>query len=170
MWAYPGKKLLFMGQEFAQRNEWNEAKGLDWHLLDADSHEGMRQLVADLNNVYKELPALHQRDCEPEGFGWLVANDQTNSVFAFARLAPDGQPVVVISNFTPAVHEAYRLPMPKPGRWREVINTDAQIYMGSNLGNNGSVVASPVDSEGWPATAQVRLPPLATLILRFEPQ
>jgi len=170
LWAYPGKKMLFMGQEFAQRNEWSEARALDWHLLDAQNHEAMRKLVTDLNNIYQREPALHQRDCEPEGFGWLVANDQTNSVFAFVRQAPGCEPVVVISNFTPQVHHDYRLPMPKAGRWVEVINTDAEYYMGSNQGNDGSVLASAVRGGGWPAMAKVRLPPLATLILRFDPQ
>ena len=170
VWAYPGKKLLFMGQEFAQRNEWSEQRALDWHLLDAQSHEGVRKLTADLNRAYRDIGALHQRDCEPEGFDWLIPNDQTNSVFAFVRQTPGSEMVVVISNFTPQVHDYYRLPMPRAGRWVEVINTDAEIYCGSNKGNDGHVFAHSVRGGGWPAMAQVRLPPLATLILRFDPQ
>ena len=101
MWGYPGKKLLFMGQEFAQREEWSEAKGLDWWLLDAGMHEGVRRLITDLNAAYRELPALHARDNEPEGFDWLIGNDHANSVFAWVRKAPGESPVVVISNMTP---------------------------------------------------------------------
>ncbi len=168
VWAYPGKKLLFMGQEFAQRNEWSEERALDWHLLDAQSHEGVRKLLADLNRAYRDIGALHERDCEPEGFDWLIPNDRANSVFAFVRQAPGSDPVVVVSNFTPQLHDDYYLPMPRAGRWLEVINTDGEIYCGSNKGNDGSVMAQPVSEQGWPAMAKVRLPPLATLILKFD--
>src|SRR5690606_512119 len=128
MWGYPGKKLLFMGQEFGQRSEWNEAQALDWWLLDAPAHEGIRRLISDLNVVYRELPALHERDCEPEGFEWIIASDQANSVLAWMRKAPDAPPVVVITNLTPVPRENYRLPMPAVGRWIERINTDAAWY------------------------------------------
>ena len=101
MWGYPGKKLLFMGQEFAQRSEWSEARALDWHLLDHAPHRGVRQLVRDLNYLYRSRPALHARDCEPDGFSWLIVDDSKNSVFAWLRKAPDGHPIAVISNFTP---------------------------------------------------------------------
>jgi 1,4-alpha-glucan branching enzyme len=169
MWGYPGKKLLFMGQEFAQRDEWSESKALDWWLLDAQAHEGVRRLVSDLNTVYRELPALHQRDCEPEGFEWIIANDQTNSILAWVRRAPDQPPVVVITNFTPVPRTGFRLPMPAAGRWIERINTDAGWYNGSNTGNQGVVNATPGNEYGYPATAELVLPPLATLILQFEP-
>ena len=169
MWGYPGKKLLFMGQEFAQREEWNEAHALDWWLLDAPSHEGIRRLVADLNAVYRELPALHSRDCEPEGFEWIIASDQANSVLAWVRKAPDAEPVVVITNLTPVPREGYRLPMPAAGRWIERINTDASWYAGSNTGNQGVVTATKGNEFGYPATAEIVLPPLSTLILQFEP-
>ena len=125
MWGYPGKKLLFMGQEFAQRGEWSEARGLDWHELEHAPHKGVQNLVRDLNRAYRDCPALHQRDCEPEGFSWLVVNDRENSIFAWARHAAGQKPVAVISNFTPVPREGYALPLPAKGRWREVINTDA---------------------------------------------
>jgi len=162
MWGYPGKKLLFMGQEFAQRREWSEARALDWELLEAPAHEGVRMLVRDLNRAYREKPALHARDCEPEGFRWLVVDDSANSVFAWARLAPEANPVVVISNFTPVPREDYAVPMPAAGVWREIINTDAGQYGGSGKGNGGEVRA-----EGDRPEARMLLPPLATLIFEL---
>ncbi|MCV0396102.1 MAG: 1,4-alpha-glucan branching protein GlgB [Rhizobiaceae bacterium] len=163
MWGYPGKKLLFMGQEFAQRAEWSEARALDWHLLDHASHRGVKALMKDLNRAYREKPALHARDCEPEGFEWLVVDDRDNSVFAWARRAPDAPPVAVISNFTPVPHRGYRLRLPGGGRWREIVNTDAAAYGGSGMGSGGAATA---DGEGW---ASLVLPPLATLILEHDP-
>ena len=141
MWGYPGKKLLFMGQEFAQRSEWSEARALDWDLLDYAPHRGMRHLVRDLNHLYRSRPALHARDCEAEGFDWLIADDRENSVFAWLRKAPDGHPIAVISNFTPVPRDYYRVPLPSAGRWREIINTDAADYGGSGKGNGGWVEA-----------------------------
>jgi len=168
MWGWPGKKLLFMGQEFAQREEWNESKGLDWWLLDAGMHEGMRRLVTDLNHAYRELPALYARDNEPEGFQWLIGNDHANSVFAWARFCPNEEPVVVISNMTPVPRDHYRVPMPAAGSWSERINTDAGWYGGSNKGNQGAVIALPTEGQSWPAEAEFYLPPLATLILKHD--
>jgi 1,4-alpha-glucan branching enzyme len=168
MWGWPGKKLLFMGQEFAQREEWNENKGLDWFLLDAGMHEGVRRLIGDLNAAYRELPALHARDNEPEGFEWLIGNDHANSVFAWARFAPGVDPVVVIANMTPVPRGGYRVPMPKAGSWVERINTDAGWYSGSNTGNHGKVIAREVEGEHWPAHADVFLPPLATIYLKYD--
>ncbi|WP_127142953.1 1,4-alpha-glucan branching protein GlgB [Pelagibacterium montanilacus] len=169
MWGHPGKKLLFMGQEFAQREEWSEEGALDWWLLDAPAHEGVRRLVSDLNTVYRELPALHARDCEPEGFEWIVASDQANSVLAWTRRAPGEPPVVVVSNFTPVPRERYQLPMPAAGKWIERINTDAEWYAGSNQGNRGAVTAREGNDYGFPATADLVLPPLSTLILQHDP-
>jgi 1,4-alpha-glucan branching enzyme len=168
MWGWPGKKLLFMGQEFAQREEWSESKGLDWFLLDAGMHEGVRRLIGDLNAAYRELPALHARDNEPEGFDWLIGNDHTNSVFAWARFAPGTDPIVVIANMTPVPRSGYRVPMPKAGSWVEKINTDAGWYSGSNTGNQGKVIAHEVQGEHWPAYAELFLPPLATLYLKYD--
>jgi 1,4-alpha-glucan branching enzyme len=164
MWGYPGKKLLFMGQELAPWGEWSEARSLDWNLLDQAPHRGVQSLVRDLNHVYRGTPALHARDCEPEGFEWLTADDKENSVFAWARHSGEGHPiVVVVSNFTPVPRTGYALPMPAAGRWRELVNTDAQPYGGSGMGNMGAVTAEPIPLNGKPAQAMVTLPPLATL-------
>ena len=162
MWGYPGKKLLFMGQEFAQRAEWSEARELDWHLLDAPAHAGVQRLIRDLNHVYRSRPALHARDCEPDGFAWVVVDDKANSVFAWERRAPGEKPVVVISNMTPQPHHGYALPLSRGGTWREIINSDAGIYGGTNLGNAGKI------SVGDGGHATVTLPPLSTIMLEAE--
>jgi 1,4-alpha-glucan branching enzyme len=161
MWGYPGKKLLFMGQEFAQRREWSEERALDWHLANSAAHEGVRKLVRDLNRLYRERPALHARDCEPEGFEWLAADDADNSVFAWLRKAPDALPVAVIANMTPIARVPYRLKLPHDGRWCEILNSDAHDYWGSGLGNLGGITA-----EG--GIANVTLPPLATVMLEYR--
>ena len=166
MWGYPGKKLLFMGQEFAQWREWSEARGLDWHLLSEGPHAGMKQLVKDLNHTYRDHVALHARDCEGDGFEWLQADDSANSVYAWVRRAPDQPPVVVVSNFTPVPQKAYRLRMPAEGRWREIMNTDAGLYGGSGMGNQGHVEAR--KTANGDISAQLVLPPLATLMLELE--
>jgi 1,4-alpha-glucan branching enzyme len=164
MWGYPGKKLLFMGQELAPWDEWSEARSLDWNLLEHAPHRGVQALVRDLNHVYRGTPALHARDCEPDGFEWLIADDKENSVFAWARHSGEGHPiVVVISNFTPVPRTGYAMPMPVAGRWREIVNTDAQPYGGSGMGNMGAVTAEPEPLNGKPAQAMVTLPPLSTL-------
>jgi 1,4-alpha-glucan branching enzyme len=160
MWGYPGKKLLFMGQEFAQRREWSEERALDWDLLDAPAHRGVHRLVRDLNGLYREMPALHARDCEAEGFEWLVVDDAAASVFAWLRKAAGANPVAVVSNMTPALHGHYRLPLPHDGIWREVLNSDAEIYGGSGKGNLGAVTAEH-------GAAFVVLPPLATVMFEF---
>jgi 1,4-alpha-glucan branching enzyme len=164
MWAYPGKKLLFMGQEFAQRDEWAESRSLDWHLLAHESHHGMQNLIRDLNHAYVTIPALHARDCEPEGFEWMNADDAENSVFAWARHDGAGGPVLIaVCNFTPIPRENYQLPLPKAGAWKEVLNSDAKTYWGTGQGNMGGVVADAGAYLGKPASAHVLLPPLATL-------
>jgi 1,4-alpha-glucan branching enzyme len=168
MWAYPGKKLLFMGQEFAPWDEWSEAKSLDWHLLGFEPHKGVQTLIADLNKLYKSSPAMHGRDCEGEGFQWLIADDHTNSVFAWARWAGEASPIVSISNLTPVPRVGYAVPMPRAGRWIEKINSDALTYGGTGLGNGGSVMAIAKETAGQPAEAILTLPPMATLILEFS--
>lgn len=169
MWGYPGKKLLFMGQDMAPWTEWSEARSLDWHLLDHAPHKGVQSLVRDLNRHYRDLPALHARDCEPEGFEWLLADDSQNSVYAWARHSGDGHPpVAVVSNFTPMPREGYVLPLPKAGLWREIVNTDAALYGGSGVGNMGAITADAGPSHGKPASASVTLPPLATLFFVWE--
>lgn len=158
MWGYPGKKLLFMGQEFAQRREWSEDRALDWSLLNSAAHDGVRKLVRDLNRLYRHKPALHARDCEADGFEWLVVDDAANSVFVWLRKAPDAAPIAVICNMTPVARAPYRVPLPHDGRWREILNSDAHDYWGSGLGNLGGVTASG-------GAAMVTLPPLATIML-----
>ncbi|PEQ12609.1 1,4-alpha-glucan branching enzyme [Novosphingobium sp. PC22D] len=160
MWGYPGKKLLFMGQEFAQRREWSEDRPLDWELREAPAHEGVRNLVRDLNRFYCQRPALHARDCEGEGFEWLIVDDAQNSVFAWLRKAPGEKPVAVVSNMTPTLRSHYRVPLPHDGVWLERINTDSTNYGGSGQGNWGRVKA-----EG--GEASLTLPPLATIFLEF---
>ncbi len=168
MWGYPGKKLLFMGQEFAQRAEWSEARSLDWYVLNYPQHEGMRLLVKDLNQLYRSVPALHARDCEPEGFQWLIADDKDNSVYAWLRSTPGEKPVMVISNFTPVVRENYRIPLPVSGRWVERFNSDAAIYGGGGKGNGGEARAKAGDYRGFAASASILLPPLATMMFEFD--
>jgi 1,4-alpha-glucan branching enzyme len=168
MWAYPGKKLLFMGQEMAPPDEWSEARGLDWHLLDKEPHRGVQHLIRDLNRLYREVTALHGRDCEYEGFEWLIVDDAQNSVLAWVRHGGGNTPpVAIVSNFTPMPREGYVLPLPRPGRWREILNTDAAIYGGSGKGNLGGIVARPEASRGKPASAHLLLPPLATVWFLF---
>ncbi|WP_395665738.1 1,4-alpha-glucan branching protein GlgB [Methylocella sp.] len=170
MWGHPGKKLLFMGQEFAQRREWREDGELDWPLLDAEAHRGVQTLVRDLNRVLAETPALYRRDREPEGFSWIVGDDAAQSVFAFLRHSDDGDPpVVVVGNFTPEPRHGYRLGLPFAGRWREAVNTDAGCYWGSGVGNFGAVEATAEPAHGQPASALLTLPPLSTLFLIPDP-
>jgi 1,4-alpha-glucan branching enzyme len=170
MWAHPGKKLLFMGQEFGQTAEWKESQSLDWHLLQYGFHSGLSALVRDLNKVYRATPALYARDCEPEGFRWLVSDDRANSVLVWLRLGEDKDPPVAIaSNFTPVPRGGYRVGLPHPGQWREVMNTDASIYGGSGTGNLGVVTATETPWHGFPASAEIYVPPLATVYFEFVP-
>ncbi len=170
MWAHPGKKLLFMGQEFGQTAEWNAGQSLDWHLLQYPIHAGLQRLIRDLNRVYRATPALYARDCEPDGFHWLVSDDRVNSVLAWLRLGDAGDPpVAVVSNFTPVPRPGYRIGLSKAGRWREVLNTDAADYGGSGLGNFGAIEAVDQPWQGHPASAEVFLPPLATVYFEFSP-
>jgi 1,4-alpha-glucan branching enzyme len=169
MWAYPGKKLLFMGQEFAQRDEWAESKSLDWHVNEHESHQGVQNLVRDLNHAYASIKALHARDCEPEGFEWMNADDAENSVFSWVRHDGEGGPMLLcVTNLTPVPRDKYQLPFPKGGYWKEVLNTDAPIYWGSGIGNMGGVTADAGPFLGKPASARVGLPPLATIYFLSE--
>jgi 1,4-alpha-glucan branching enzyme len=170
MWGHPGKKLLFMGQEFGQQAEWNHAADLDWFAAERGLHAGLHKLVRDLNAVYRGTPALHRKDCEGEGFRWLEADAADVSVFAWARFGAEGDPpAVVVCNFTPVERSLWRCGLPAPGRWREAINTDAGIYGGGNRGNLGGVRAEAVPWHGMAQSAQLTLPPLASLILVHEP-
>jgi 1,4-alpha-glucan branching enzyme len=169
MFAHPGKKLLFMGAEFAQEREWNHDKSLDWHLLGDSAHAGVQSLVRDLNALYRALPALHARDCEAEGFEWIDANDSANSVLSFLRKAgPEQQTAIVAVNFTPVPRQSYRVGVPRPGYYREAFNSDAAMYGGSNMGNGGGVMAEPVPWHGRPFSVALTLPPLGGLILASE--
>ncbi|MGH8885345.1 MAG: 1,4-alpha-glucan branching protein GlgB [Egibacteraceae bacterium] len=166
MWAHPGKQLLFMGGELGQWSEWHEGAELDWHLLEHADHAGLMRLVADLNRTYKTLPALWERDADPSGFAWIDANNADDNVLAFLRHAEhDAPPVACIANLSPVPRPGVRIGLPTPGVWKELLNTDAQIYGGSNVGNCGAVTAEPVPWHGQPASAQLTLPPLATLWL-----
>ena len=170
MFAHPGKKLLFMGCEFAQEREWNHEQSLDWHLLEDSAHAGMQRLVRDLNHLYRATPALHQRDFTPDGFEWIEHNDAQRSVLAFIRRGHDaGRFVIAVCNFTPAVHHDYRIGVPQPGVYRELINTDSVHYGGSNVGAPfGEITA---DAIGWHGRAQsiaMSLPPLATVYFEWR--
>ncbi|HEX4767046.1 MAG TPA: 1,4-alpha-glucan branching protein GlgB [Lichenihabitans sp.] len=168
MWGHPGKKLLFMGSEFGQTAEWNFNQSLDWHLLQYGYHSGLSALIRDLNALYRATPALHVRDCEPDGFRWIIADDSANSVLAWLRFGgADDRPVAIVSNFTPVPRSHYRIGLPFAGQWTEVLNTDAALYGGSNSGNMGGVAATMGGAHGLPASAEVFLPPLATLYLEF---
>ena len=162
MWGHPGKKLLFMGQEFAQWSEWSHSRSLDWHLLQNPMHEGMQRLVRDLNTLYRAEPALHLHDCAPEGFEWIDANAEEASVYAWIRRGAENDPdCVVICNMTP-VERRWTCGLPRDGQWDEVMNTDAGIYGGGNRGNMGGVTAAGEGAHGQPFSAEVTLPPLTT--------
>jgi 1,4-alpha-glucan branching enzyme len=164
-WAHPGKQLLFMGTEFAQDGEWAESRELDWWLLQDPDHAGARQLVRDLNATYVASPALWTQDHVPGGFTWLVADDAGANVIAFVRWSDRGEPLVCVCNFSGMPHEQYHLPLPFAGEWAEVVNTDADVYGGSGVGNLGTVTAHAEPYFGQSASATLRLPPLATLWL-----
>jgi 1,4-alpha-glucan branching enzyme len=171
MWAHPGKKLLFMGGELGQEREWNHDAALDWNALRDPLHQGIQQTVRDLNRLYRQLPALHLADCEGGGFHWIVGDDRDNSVFAFYRAGtPGSPPVLAVCNFTPVPRMRYRLGAPRAGHWREVFNSDAGLYGGSNLGNAGGTNATTLPSHGQPFSLELLLPPLATVLLVSEGQ
>jgi 1,4-alpha-glucan branching enzyme len=169
MWTQPGKKLLFMGGEIAQDWEWNHDWQVDWQALEHPLHRGMQRWVSDLNRLYRSEPALHRLDCDAQGFRWLVVDDYSNSVYAWCRQGgADSAPLVVVSNFTPVPRLHYRIGVPHGGAWRELLNSDAAIYGGSNLGNGGWTHATDSPSHGQPCSLELTLPPLATVVLRHE--
>ena len=175
MYGMPGKKLLFMGAELAQDTEWDHDSALPWHLLDQPDHEGVRRWLADLNELHRREPALHERDCEPAGFEWVDAADVDASVLSFLRwparddqgrpLAEDGRPVLVVANLTPVPRDAYRIGVPQGGRWEELANGDATAYGGSGVGNLGGVVAEERPEHGRPWSVALTLPPLSVVFL-----
>jgi 1,4-alpha-glucan branching enzyme len=169
MWAHPGKKLLFMGQEFGQRREWQHEESLEWHVLQYPLHAGVQKWVRDLNRFYRETPALYEVDFSPEGFEWVDANDWESSVIAFLRKPrTHGREVLVVANFTPVVRENYRVGVPRGGLWHERLNSDAREYGGSGQGNLGGVHAAPLPAHGRFHSLTLRLPPLSVLYLQAD--
>ncbi|MCB0224765.1 MAG: 1,4-alpha-glucan branching protein GlgB [Anaerolineae bacterium] len=169
MWGHPGKKLLFMGCEFGQWAEWNYDTGLQWQALEAPNHQGLKRFVTDLNTVYKNEPALYENDFDYAGFEWIDANDSQNSVLSFMRKAKHSNEfVVIITNFTPVPREKYRTGVPKAGYYRELLNSDADIYWGTNLGNYGGVSTEAIPCHGYDHSLLITLPPLATVMFKLE--
>jgi 1,4-alpha-glucan branching enzyme len=167
MYAHPGKKLLFQGTELAPFVEWKADESLPWHLARYPEHRGVWRLLSDLNRLYRDQGALHDFDHASDGFEWIDANDSSNSVFSFLRKGADGVLILVAVNATPVPRERHRLGVPEGGYWQEVLNTDADLYAGSNMGNQGGVQAAAVEFHGRPWSVQVCLPPLATVMFRF---
>jgi 1,4-alpha-glucan branching enzyme len=169
MWAHPGKKLLFMGGEIAQRREWSHDRELDWWLEGShDAHGGIRRWVEDLNRLYRSEPALHALDFDAAGFEWIDGADAEGSVISYLRKAPGGKPVLVVANFTPVPRDNYLVGVPRAGHWRERLNSDATLYGGSGVGNQGGVDSVPVAAHGRFHAVNLRLPPLGILLLQHE--
>ncbi|WP_118791547.1 1,4-alpha-glucan branching protein GlgB [Haemophilus haemolyticus] len=172
MWGHPGKKLLFMGNEFAQGREWNYEESLDWFLLDENVgggwHKGVLKLVKDLNHIYRENLPLFELDYSPEGFDWLIVDDAANSVFAFERRSSNGERIIVISNFTPVPRHDYRIGVNVAGTYEEILNTDSMYYQGSNVGNFGYVTSEEIESHGRENSISISIPPLATVYLKYN--
>jgi 1,4-alpha-glucan branching enzyme len=168
MWTQPGKKLLFMGCEFAQPEEWNHNDDLNWSAAEKPAHKGVQTLIQDLNRVYRTIPALHEMDCEAEGFEW-VCNDPTQSVTAYLRKDKSGGNALIVCNFTPIQRSNFLIGVPDPGTWIETLNTDAEIYGGGNRGNLGSADTIPTGEHGYEQSLSLTLPPLSTIILHKRP-
>ena len=172
MWAHPGKKLLFMGCEFAQGKEWNFDGELDWQQLDIHWHSGVQRLIKDLNNVYKNTPALYQLDCEQDGFEWLDHKNSEQSIISFIRYEQNDmhspQAVVVICNFTPNIHHNFKIGVPVAGQYIELINSDLKIYSGSGLSNTNGVTSQEVPWQNQAHSIDITIPPLSTLILAIK--
>ena len=168
MFTMPGKKLLFMGDEFAHGAEWNDDQPLDWYLLDRPQHQGVQRLVADLNRLHREQRPLHRYDFEGQGFDWIDCHDRQQSLLSYLRR--DGDEIAVVAlNFTPMPHHNFRLGVPRPGRYEVLFNSDSAYYGGGNLGNAGSVDAEAIPAMGRSWSLSLTLPPLAGIILRFHP-
>jgi len=170
LFAHGGKKLLFMGAEFAQGREWNHDTALDWGLLDRPAHKGIHDLLRDLNGLYRRIPALHEGDCQTGGFSWIDCGDRYNSVLTLLRRGSGASDFMAIAfNFTALTQGAYRIGVPAPGAYTEVLNTDSAHYGGRNLGNRGRVETEPIPAHGFPQSLNLTLPPLAALFLQPEP-
>jgi 1,4-alpha-glucan branching enzyme len=167
MYAQPAKKLLFMGGEFGQWREWNHDESLEWHLLEHESHRTLQQWVADLNQTYRREKALHELDCGPAGFEWIDGSDSQQSILTFMRKSRDaGEVVTVVINFTPVPRNNYRVGVPRPGHWREILNSDSKDYGGAGIGNLGGATADAVPSHGRPYSLNLTVPPLGALFLK----
>ena len=166
MWVHPGKKLLFMGGEFGQRREWTHEGALEWWVLQYPGHAGVQRWVADLNALYRAEPALHQNDFEHSGFEWVDSHDAEQSVLSFLRFSRNGVPVLALCNFTPVPRLNYSVGVPQGGFWRELLNSDAGLYGGSDVGNFGGIEAAPVPAQGRHHSLTLTLPPLALLLLK----
>ena len=166
MFSQPGKKLIFMGGEFAQWKEWDHDSSLDWELLNSESHSGLQKWVGDLNKVYRAHPALHCRDLDEEGFEWIDCENVEESILAFIRKGDkDSEQMVIVLNFTPTPRLNYEIGVPQSGLWKEVLNSDAKDYDGSGIGNMGGVTASPKPQHGNPFSLKLNLPPLSAIFL-----
>lgn len=168
MWTHPGKKLLFMGGEFAQGMEWNHDTSLSWHQLEIDFHSGIQTLVKSLNRLYTDVPALYKEDCMSSGFEWVEADDRHNSIFAFLRKAKDEKPVLVVANFTPVAREGYRVGVNQPGYYRELLNTDSELFGGSNLGNEGGIHTEEIAWHQRPQSVSINIPALAAVVFQLD--
>jgi 1,4-alpha-glucan branching enzyme len=170
MWSHPGKKLLFMGTEFGQRREFSEARSIDWDESASWGHRGVQRLIKDMNAIYKEHPAFWKLDTDPAGFSWINADDRGGNVFSFLRFDGEGQMIACVTNFSTEPRPDYRIGLPRIGVWKELLNTDADVYDGTGqIGNLGQVVATEIPVLGYPASAPVTIPPLGAVWLRFEP-
>jgi 1,4-alpha-glucan branching enzyme len=169
MWSHPGKKLLFMGTEFGQRREFSEARSIDWGESSNWGHRGVQRLIKDMNEIYKEHPALWKRDTDPSGFAWIDADDHGGNVFSWLRYDGEGQMLACVTNFSSEPRPDYRIGLPQIGAWQEILNTDAEVYDGTGLiGNLGQVIATEIPAHGYRASAPVTIPPLGAVWLRFE--
>jgi 1,4-alpha-glucan branching enzyme len=169
MWTHPGKKLVFMGGEFAQEREWNHDGELDWSLIETPVHSGMLALMRDLNHVYRRECALFECDARPEGFRWIVVDDRERSVFAFLRLGKDdARPILVVVNATPVPRTNYVIGAPRGGFWSEILNTDSMVYGGGNGGNFGGAMALGPPAHGEAQSLELYLPPFSAILMRSE--
>ena len=166
MYGQPGKKLLFMGCEWGQWQEWKHELSLDWHQLQSANHSGLQHWVQDLNRVYRQQPALYEGDCQPEGFEWIDCDDAASSLFSFLRKSKNGEAVLIVCNFTPVPRDGYRVGVPHGGYWQELLNSDAREDWGSGMGNAGGVWAEPQPWHGKPFSLVLTLPPLGCLFLK----
>jgi 1,4-alpha-glucan branching enzyme len=166
-WIHPGKKLLFMGDEFGQDHEWDHNTPLDWHLTQYEPHQGIRNLVKDLNTLYRMHPALHHKDCEAEGFQWIDCTDRKNSTLSMLRRGSDPQDfVIAVLNFTAQPLYKYRIGVPQSCHYTEILNSDSTYYGGQNIGNVGGVEAKVAPMHGFPYSIELTLPPLGAIFLR----